>query len=186
MIDILPVVLFTIVDNNDRNFLESIYNDYNKLMYSEIIKITGDVQAAEDIMQESLIKLADKIPLLQSLDKARRINYVITTVRNMAKNHLRAKNGIILCSLDDDDFNISNTISDGSSIEESVILFSDKEKFEQVWQKLDETSKILLEGKYILQKDDAALAEFLGIKPSSIRMMLTRARKKALKLMTET
>lgn len=182
---ILPLLLLTIVDNNDRDFLESIYNNYNKLMYSEILKITGEIQATEDIMQECLIRLAEKIPLLQSLDNARRINYVITAARNTAKNYLRSKSGINFCSLDDETSNISNMVTDGSSVEEDVILCYDMEKFEAAWQKLDEASRMLLEGKYILKKDDSELAEFFGIKPASVRMMLTRARKKALRLMTD-
>lgn len=180
----LPVVLSAISDPDDRSFMENLYIDYHRLMYSEICKIIGE-DSAEDILQESLIKLTDKIQLLRSLDRPRRVNYIITTVRNMSKNHLRKQSGINICSLDDESFNIANTISDGTNIEDDIILYYEKRDFELVWMQLDETSQALLEGKYILEKNDAELGEMLGIKPSSVRMMLTRARRKALKLMKE-
>ena len=181
----LPIALSAISDQDDRGFLESLYIKYNRLMYSEIYKIIGEDPSAEDILQESLIKLADKIPLLRTLDRPRRINYVITTVRNMSRNHLRRQNGNNSCSLDDKNSNIANTISDGSNVEDSIILNYDKQDFEKAWAKLDETSRTLLEGKYILEKNNIELGEMLGVKPPSIRMMLTRARRKAFKLMKE-
>lgn len=39
----------------------------------------------------------------------------------------------------------------------------------------------LLENKYVLNMSDAEIASALGVKPSSVRMLLTRARSKARK-----
>lgn len=172
------------IDSNDHKFLEYMYLHYSRLMCSEITKIIGETPATEDIIQEALIRFADKIPLLQSLDETRRINYVITTARNMAKNYLRSQCGVTFCSLDCDSC-MANKISDGINTEDIIMMYYDHEQFEHSWKKLDITSKILLEGKYILGKSDAEIAETLGTKPSSVRMMLSRARKKALKLMSE-
>lgn len=181
----LPLALSAIIDPDDRSFMESLYIDYSRLMYSEIYKIIGEDQTAEDILQESLIKLADKVSLLSTLDRPRRINYIITTVRNMSRNYLRKQSGISICSLDDENSNIAATISDESNVEDIIILYYEKCNFEKAWAKLDETSRTLLEGKYILEKDNTELGKILGVKPSSIRMMLTRARRKALKLIKE-
>ena len=52
-----------------------------------------------------------------------------------------------------------------------------------VWDKLDPRSQYVLEARYILDKTDDEIADFLGIKPDSVRMALTRARKKAYDLM---
>lgn len=48
-----------------------------------------------------------------------------------------------------------------------------------LWPKLDPRSRYLLEGTYILEKSAEEIAEDLGIKTSSIRMSLTRAKRKA-------
>lgn len=51
-----------------------------------------------------------------------------------------------------------------------------------IWPKLDERSKYLLESRYLLEKSNQEMAQYLGIKPESIRMALTRARKNAVQL----
>ena len=63
-----------------------------------------------------------------------------------------------------------------------------KEEIEEMvrrWSQLDERSKHLLEGKYILGKSDEALAEELSINPASVRMALTRARQNAYQILTK-
>ena len=44
-----------------------------------------------------------------------------------------------------------------------------------------EKTRQLLEDKYVLNMSDAEIASALGVKPSSVRMLLTRARSKARK-----
>lgn len=41
----------------------------------------------------------------------------------------------------------------------------------------------MLEARYILEKTDAEIGKSLGLTPSSVRMVLTRARRKAFDLM---
>lgn len=45
--------------------------------------------------------------------------------------------------------------------------------------------RVLLEGKYLLHRSDAELAEILGCQTDSVRMKLTRARRTALKMLRE-
>lgn len=52
-----------------------------------------------------------------------------------------------------------------------------------IWAKLDERSRFVLESRYILEKTDAEIAQTLKVNPNSVRMILTRARKKAFSLM---
>lgn len=51
------------------------------------------------------------------------------------------------------------------------------------WPRLDENTRWLLEARYILDYSDGELARELGVKPDSVRMALTRARRKARRLM---
>ena len=51
----------------------------------------------------------------------------------------------------------------------------------RVWPQLDSRTRQLLEDKYVLNMSDAEIASALGVKPSSVRMLLTRARSKARK-----
>lgn len=180
----LPSVITLIVDEDDREFMTQLFLQYRRIMFSEISKLISDPWDTEDILQSALIKLCDKVSLLRDLDERRRICYVITTVRNLAKNHIRDNHVVSICSFDDDNLNLSDTISDGTNIDQTIIIKEQLKDLASVWNMLDETTQRLLEGKYILMKSDAELGQMLGINPSSIRMMLTRSRRKTLDLMS--
>ena len=55
----------------------------------------------------------------------------------------------------------------------------------RIWTQLDERTRYLLEGYYILNLPAAEMARELNIKPDSLRMSLTRARKTAYQLLQE-
>ena len=63
------------------------------------------------------------------------------------------------------------------------MLVEDKERLYRIWDQLTQEEQLLLSGKYILEYSDAELAGQLGCGPASVRMKLTRVRRKARKLM---
>lgn len=58
---IYPVCIMAIEDDDDREFMQKLYVDYHRLMYSQITKITKDPWAADDVMQTTLVRLIDKL-----------------------------------------------------------------------------------------------------------------------------
>jgi RNA polymerase sigma-70 factor (ECF subfamily) len=173
-----PLVLTKLNSKDEQEFMANLCIKYKRLAYSEVRKIVSDAWAIQDIMQDSIIRLAEKVSLLQTFDERKLVNYIITTVRNQAKNHLRkVSSDITVCSIDNDDLSIENIIKDDTDVEQSVIRRELFDSFSKVWLQLDETYKTLLEDKYILNKTDSDIAYELGVKPASVRMMLTRARR---------
>ena len=78
-----------------------------------------------------------------------------------------------------------DVVMPGPSLDEQILLEEQKDHLMQIWSNLSEEDQLLLEGKYILGYKDAELADMLGCKKNSIRMKLTRARRRAFQLMTE-
>ena len=182
----LPSVITMIANENDREFMTRLFMQYRRLMFSEINKLVSNPTEAEDILQNALIKLCDKVSLLRDLDERRRISYIITAVKNQAKNHIRDNQKVSIYSLDDENFDLANSISDGTDIEQNLIIKEQLKELSAVWSKLDDISRQLLESKYLLKMNDEEIGNMLGTNPASVRMMLTRARRKALNLMTAT
>jgi len=60
------------------------------------------------------------------------------------------------------------------------------EALSRIWTQLDERTRYLLEGYYILDLSAAEMARELNIKPASLRMALTRARKTAYQLLQDS
>ena len=64
--------------------------------------------------------------------------------------------------------------------EEFLIIDESRGEFHEAFNKLSSKDKDVLVGKYVLGLTDKELAEMNGCKPNSIRMVLTRARRRAL------
>ena len=170
---------------DDREFLTQLYNRYRKVMYYEIYKITQDSWETEDVLQAAILKLSSKTALLRGIDDDCKLaTYVLTTARNLARNSIRDRRINQFLSFDDEALNLEETVSDNSSIDGDLIAKERIRDLHSVWKQLDCTSRSLLEGRYILDKSDQELGSLLGTKPVNIRMMLTRARRKALVLIT--
>ena len=74
---------------------------------------------------------------------------------------------------------------DGETMDSLVLLSEQAEQLWKIWPKLTEDERFLLEGKYILGYSDQQMAVSLKCSPGSIRMKLTRARRRAMKLLLE-
>lgn len=172
----IPLCILAIEDDSDRAFMEGLFLAYNRLAYHEIHKIIGNDESAEDVLQDSFVKLIDKIPKLREMDRDHLLNYVITTARNTALKLLRDRNRHSTYSLDD-----YNEVPDrdGRMTEEWLIRNSEKNALASVWGQLDDRTRYLLENRYFLEKTMTEMAEELGVKPDSVRMALARARRTA-------
>ena len=73
----LPVVILAIEDESDRAFMTQIYLDHERIMYAEMLKMSDNRGIMDDVFQESLIRLIDKIDVLRRLDERKRVNYII-------------------------------------------------------------------------------------------------------------
>ena len=180
----IPHCILAIEDESDREFMTSLYLQYEKLMYSTIRKVTQDSWLVDDIFQSTLEKLIGKIFLLKSLNRDRLVNYIIVACRNTAYNTYSAQVRHFAEDIDDYIGEASGNCV-GTSVEDFVILQDQLESLHTIWERLDLRSRYVLEAKYVLEMSDTEIAECLRIKPQSVRMALTRARKNALALIKE-
>lgn len=180
----IPYCILVIEDENDRAFMTELYLDYQKLMYSQIQRITKNEYDTEDVLQSVLEKLIDKIPTLKGLTRTRKINYIISACKFTAYNFGRDRHADMEIPLfegtDLPDYN-----NDRYEMELRIIKEEELRALAQIWDDLDPRTQSLLEGYYLLEKPMSELAEDLGIAASSVRMALTRARRKVLELLSK-
>lgn len=175
----IPYVILAIENDSDRDFMSQLYVAYEKLMYSEVRKIAHDPWSTEDIVQDVLVKLIDKIDLLRQLPRKKQINYIISASKNTAFTYLKRKENKDILAFDEIELQNKTETPLDRGPEVKIVFEEDLRQLSRIWAKLDERSKYLLEGRYILGKTAEEMAQDLGIKPSSIRMALTRARQTA-------
>jgi len=178
--------MLSIIDNTsyeDQDYLHNIYEQYKKIMYKTARKYASNYSEIEDLVQDSITKLIPKVVKLRTLDDWALSAYIVFTVENTAKNHLRHQtiSAKIICQ-DEYEDNITNS---EISPEEALLLSEMTDEFYQIWVKLSQEDQDLLWGKYILEMSNEELGILIDCKPDSIRMKLTRARRRAMQMLEE-
>lgn len=177
----IALICSAVDEPSDQEFMIEIYEKYKRLMFSVAKRFIDDTQACQDIVQDSILKLIEKIPVLRGKNRYLLSDYISTTVKNTAINYLRREAVIekhSIGTLDEMEDDLPEILS-----AEDYIIVQEKSKFIlNVLDMLSDDDRILLEGRYILEYTDEELAEQLLCKPSSIRMKMTRARKRAIAL----
>lgn len=166
---------------NDRDLILAIYRRLSRMMFQIAGKYTDQPRQLEEIVQESLVRLMEKTQLLRELSDEAIAAYVAATVRHTAIN---------LCSRKTEQTSpvedLPEQADSAPSLDELLIRKEQVERFRSIWPQLDEETRYLLESKYVLEYDDARLAQELRCKPASVRMKLTRARRRAMKMLKES
>ena len=169
---------------SDREFMDQMYMEFERLMFFTARQYTSKAEIAEDIVQESLVRLYEKVRTMKPMKHVVLAAYIRATVRNTAINVLRKMNRErdYAADAETDAFAqadqewVLNTMMDLSGYR---VLLS------KIWPRLPEDDRLLLEGKYILGYSDKELAEEIGCQANSIRVKLTRAWRRALAIIQE-
>ncbi len=177
-----PFCILAIENNEDRLFMEGLYMSYHRLMYSIILKMLKDKWDVEDVLQTVLVKLIDKIQILQAKNQNQLVNYIISCCRNEAYSFLRARSRF--CEEDNID-DLADAELDAFSLDVGLLKQEDIACLVGIWPHLDEKTRFVLEGYYFLERSTDELGTELGIKPASVRMELSRARKEVFKLLID-
>ncbi len=175
----IPIIILAIEDDDEREFMTWLYMEYRWLMFSKVKEIVHNDSTAEDLVHDAVIKLIDKANVLMSLDKRRLVPYVIETAKNTAIDYLRKTSHTeILPLLDELEIETGEP-----AIEEQILRSVDIVEVQNAWPELKNETRELLSRKYFLQQTDKEIADAFHVKPGSVRMMLTRARREALELL---
>ncbi len=138
----------------------------------------------EDLVQSALVRLVKKLPTLRSMEHGAQASYIVFTVRSVAIDALR-KGSRQVSGVSLEGAEALQVPDEGLTMDEYMLARERSERLRVIWPRLGEEDRLLLEGKYLHDCSDRELAQLLGCHVDSVRMKLTRARRKALKWMTE-
>ncbi len=176
----LAMIYANVPDTDDREFMDWLYCEYERLMFATARKYLSTPEDVEDVVHTSLLRMMRKISDLRNFERCILTAYIVSTVRNTSINFLRDQR-----RQQDRTAALEDAIpSDALPMDELVELAERREQLSKVWGEISEEDQILLEGKYIAGCTNAELADRLHCKSSSVRMKLTRARQRVLALLT--
>lgn len=186
MIAILRRGTQKIVDPPDSNaaFLAALYQKYKAFLFRKAGSYAKDPQTLEDIVQDAVLRLLRNTAKLRTLEPAALTAYLALTVRSAALNHLAAERRDTLDALPLDDGEVQTDRLRSSrsqpTLEEQVLLGLRDRELRTVIGRLPERDQTLLTGKYFLELSTQELADDLGTTAVGVRVMLSRARKRAM------
>ena len=180
------MLIFTtmINDVDDRAFMQEVYQQNERLMYAIALKYASNTQDCEDIVHDTVEKLCKNIAKIKELPNSALRAYVVYAVRNTAINFRKHQSTINrhIQQLSGDDSN-SEYDQPESIIERIEDLQEKRTSLTKVWMQLTDAEQELLYRKYVLDQTTEELAGIFQCSRDSIRMRLSRARRKSLRLM---
>lgn len=180
------MLIFTtmINDVDDRAFMQEVYQQNERLMYAIALKYASNTQDCEDIVHDTVERLCKNIIKIKGLSNSALRAYVVYAVRNTAINFRKHQATINrhIQQLSDDD--LSSEYDQPESIIERIEDLQEKRtSLTKVWMQLTDAEQELLYRKYVLDQTTEELSGIFQCSRDSIRMRLSRARRKSLRLM---
>lgn len=180
----IMTVIAALESNDDKAFILNSYKNYYGLVRKTVYNITRDGEHAEDLANDTFIRLIEKISLIRTLESCRLAAYVVYTSRSVAINFIKHREVQQKHLYFGEDTDLAERIPNPEdNIETRIIHQEEITELRDAILELPEKQKELLYFKYILELHDRAIADILNIAPDSVRQYLTRARREAKELM---
>ena len=90
------------LQNGNVNSLGIIYDLTSKGVFTFVLPIVKDYSLAEDVMQQTYIKIYENISTYKKGTNAR--NWILTIAKNIAINEFNKNKKVVNCSFNDDDY----------------------------------------------------------------------------------
>lgn len=165
--------------------MERLYLTHQSSMYRTAMGILRHPQDAEDTVQTACLALCKKISLLMGMDCCTLRSYVVISVRNTAINLVRSREKKPELLWGEEEY-LDSLLPAQEAEDDRLLAVADQDALNQAVLKLPQRERSLLEMKYILGHNDSEIAGVLGVRPGSVRSLLTRARRKLAEILKET
>jgi RNA polymerase sigma-70 factor (ECF subfamily) len=144
---------------------ENFYNEYSHPLWAYVCRVANSSEIADDVVQESFLRFLG-VPARANLDERA---YLYRIATNLVYDYFRRNSR--------DEKRQINLVSD--KIEDEVYeLFAVESEVAQVFDKLKLQERALLWLAYVEGHEHSEIAQMLGLKSLSVRVLLFRARRK--------
>ncbi|MDD2647757.1 MAG: sigma-70 family RNA polymerase sigma factor [Eubacteriales bacterium] len=169
-----PIYLLLLAQNeSEREFIESAYVEYHRLMYYQAYLVTHSPEDAEDAVGNALVSLMKKCETLMHFEPIKLRAYFTLAAKHsaislMRKRQVRQKRST--------DFPAED-IGDSGEIDSELLEREGIERIAELIDRLPRKSREVMLMKYFREMTDREIAESLSLSEVSVRSALCRARK---------
>ena len=173
----LPMVIMTMEDEDNRGYMTRLYRDYQALMLKTAWEYSQDSATVEDIVSDSCVSLIQHLNQLKAMDKPALRAYIVITVRNKAlddlrRQALRRKNFVTM------DENTLDSLEETTSFERKLSLRQEMETVREAIANLPADEQDVLRMKFFRHMTDKEIAACMEIAENRVRVLIMRSRKK--------
>ncbi|HMM03096.1 MAG: RNA polymerase sigma factor [Dysgonomonas sp.] len=152
----------------DAETFKKVFLPYHQKLYRIAYRIVQDAANAEDIVQETFIKLWNKRGDMQDIENTEAFSIII--LRNTCLDHLRK-------TKNDYHTNYDTDIPETASLVKQIEIQDEAERVKKLINKLPEQQRQVMIMKHWDGYSDEEIEQITGISPGNIRVILSRARK---------
>lgn len=184
---LFPLAITELKDENDREFMQNIFIDFQKVMYLKAYSVMKNTHDAEDVINECWISLCDHIPTLRELKQKSFCDlrrYLVISIRNTCFNRMNKKDRRHEVLFEGSDEYVASVQGKYSAEDEAVMTVS-IEEYMKVAKALPPMYYDILMMKNVQGASNAEIAKRFGIKENSVRSYVSSAKKKARAILTK-
>ena len=174
---IFPSVISSMPVGDDKDYMEWLYVQYHRLMFSTAWKYCKKQEGVEDIVSDSCLALMKKISTLRKLDCNKLRIYIVSTVRNTSLNAFQKERRLNERFLHVDD-EVLQSMESKETVGSKVELESILQQVISILESLPEKEQLIVRLKYSQGLDDSSIAKKVGLSENSIRKYISRIRDK--------
>lgn len=156
----------------ERAGLEYLVNAYKEMAYTISIRVVGNAEDAEEVVQDSFLKA------FKYLDRFKRASKFSTWLYRIVYNTALTKTGVkkyMAQELEDDNEYVKYASDEGGGLQR--LADADRKKFlGKALQKLKQEDQLIITLYYIADKSITEITEIMDMKSSAIKMRLLRSR----------
>lgn len=157
----------------ERKGLEYLVNAYRDMAYTIAVRIVGNHEDAEEVVQDSFLKAFKYLDQFKRASKFSTWLYRI--IYNTALTKIGNKNNVTFELEDDNEY--TEYVSDEGSVLQRLTNSDRKKYLDMAIDKLKKEDQLIITLHYIADKSIAEITEIMDMKSSAIKMRLLRSRK---------
>lgn len=169
-----------IVEKNDVNLFEVIYDRYAHFVYNKCISFLKDNEEAKDLTQDIFIKIYLNLRKFQGRSKFSTWVYSITF--NACVEHIKSRRKAL--KIQELQLHNYTEYLETDEVSYSELLDNKYECLQNIMNTLPKGEKLLLLMKYQQNLSVPQMVAILNLKESAVKMRLLRVKKKLVKLRT--
>lgn len=174
----LLIYLSALETDIEKKTMEKIYNEYRFMMMGYAMKILKNQAQAEDAIHNAFIAMINNKEKIFSLTGKDLTVQIVIITKNKCIDILRKDTKVTMLDLDDIAYTVE---SNDKSVEDQIVFLEEYQVIKDCISRLDETSRLVLQMKYVQGLSYKDIGEKLSLTPKHVDTIIARAKSKVRK-----